>query len=514
MNLRNPFVLVTLPLAFAFGLIWFRRKKIHCDTGGKDSQAEKVTAKSLSSSQSDSSIRKTGEEAARPVFEHSHSVPIGSTPTKKPYLSPGNNNDTFDFKFGKSAPIDITPHKTSPSRMKAAEKNPAEPADKAKDIELNSIEEHSFDSIDLPGSVNRRFSTTNTVRSHEPAVVVKANNMVISPQSSFEVTSKTPSPPSRTSSVEKAEKPDKADAKKLEVNVESDRPPNSASKRSLPVSSPPLSLCSNKSNQSHGSADSGKGSSPPNSEGGQAASAQLIRDFELCQNYVGYVIGKKGVTLKDIQSKSGATVDFRRHPLKNKKLKLITIHGTQPQIDSAIELIKSKLPIRVELNPIDLDLDSAATLSGAAVNFNLLQLNLIDGINNDVIVSTVVNPESIFLQQPLHPTYPYLNLLQNCLTKSYSTLDAPALPNFNADTICVGQIDGHWYRLQIIEEPSESECVAKYLDFGGYCRANKTDLRQIRTDFMTIPFQAVETRLADITPKGKRDEITVAGDDR
>ena len=132
------------------------------------------------------------------------------------------------------------------------------------------------------------------------------------------------------------------------------------------------------------------------------------------------------------------------------------------------------------------------------------QLNLIDGINNDVVVSTVINGGQLCLHQFLHPTYPSLNLLQTYMSQSYSQFESPMLPNYAVNSVCVGCIDGHWYRLQIIENyPDDGSCLAKYLDYGGYCRLASTELRQIRTDFMTIPFQAIECMLADIKPKGK-----------
>lgn len=129
---------------------------------------------------------------------------------------------------------------------------------------------------------------------------------------------------------------------------------------------------------------------------------------------------------------------------------------------------------------------------------------MIDGINNDVAVCAVINGGHLFLQQPLHPSYMSLNVLQNCMNQSYSSFESPVLPNFSVGTVCVGQIDGHWYRLQIIDyTPEATVCVAKYLDFGGYCEIQTTELRQIRTDFMTVPFQAIECILGDIKPKGK-----------
>lgn len=98
------------------------------------------------------------------------------------------------------------------------------------------------------------------------------------------------------------------------------------------------------------------------------------------------------------------------------------------------------------------------------------------------------------------------------MNQSYSSFESPVLPNYSVGTVCVGQIDGHWYRLEIIEyQPNATVCIAKYLDFGGYCEIQTTELRQIRTDFMTVPFQAIECVLADIKPKGKADEVYQIG---
>jgi A-kinase anchor protein 1 len=36
----------------------------------------------------------------------------------------------------------------------------------------------------------------------------------------------------------------------------------------------------------------------------------------------------------------------------------------------------------------------------------------------------------------------------------------------------------------------EFECDIKFLDYGGYSRVSVATLRQIRSDFMTLPFQA------------------------
>lgn len=576
MLFKNPIVYVTIPLAFALGLFWFRRKKIHCDSGGTKSSDSPKSA-SVVQDVDASPDKVLASNGIRSDLKHSISLPIGSTPTKK-NSSPSNNNDSFDFKFGKSAPIDITPNKISPSRAKNVDKEEKSDS-RGQELykELNSIEEHSCDSVDLPGSVNcrRRFSFTHNIKSNEPPVVVKASTMVTnkSPQSSFESTTSSPSTPSsiqkakdanaskstkandnnvtNTSKTNKGNSknspkssktiknnkdnsklPNKADDvsnnKEQQLQVNTSNEEQSATEtptRALPVSSPPLSLCSNKSNQSHDSEDSGKGSSPPNSVGGPTLSSIVSYDFELAQSHVGCVLGKGGAFVSKLKTECGVIVSIKRHPLKQKKFKLCALQGTQSQIDKALEMIKRKLPPRTEMKRFEFDMDSVTIplmsnidpsllqvsySSGftfnSYLNFALvssLQLHLIDGINNDVIISTVINGGHLFLQQSLHPSYPSLNLLQNFMNQSYSSFESPLLPDYKIDTICVGHIDGHWYRLQIVEHiPEDNSCMAKYLDFGGYCNIQTNDLRQIRTDFMTTPFQAIECFLSDIKPKG------------
>lgn len=58
----------------------------------------------------------------------------------------------------------------------------------------------------------------------------------------------------------------------------------------------------------------------------------------------------------------------------------------------------------------------------------ILQLKLVEGINNDTIVSCMVAPNHLFLQQPTHPTYPNLNILNNCMKMCYTGPDSPLLP--------------------------------------------------------------------------------------
>lgn len=58
-----------------------------------------------------------------------------------------------------------------------------------------------------------------------------------------------------------------------------------------------------------------------------------------------------------------------------------------------------------------------------------------------------------------------------------------------------------WYRAQIMATHDDTdESDIKYVDYGGYSRVANSVLKQIRSDFMTLPFEAVECYMANITP--------------
>lgn len=133
------------------------------------------------------------------------------------------------------------------------------------------------------------------------------------------------------------------------------------------------------------------------------------------------------------------------------------------------------------------------------------QLKLIEGINNDVVVSAVLSGNHVFVQHPLHPSHPSLHALQKAMFDSYSNMEAPILPGIEISAVCVMPINGIWYRVQIVDIDNEDEerCLVNFLDFGGYMNVSFNVLRQIRTDFMALPFQSTECILSNIEPIGK-----------
>lgn len=301
MIFKRHLLYLSLPsLAFVLGLVWFRRKRItHCDTGGKPT----------SDSEKSCNVKEVEEVTVKQNrdFKHSQSLQISQ---KKPV-------DSNDNKFGKSAPINIIPNRSPPFKNDAIQ----EPA-AAKETSLNSIEEHEFDSvspIDLPDSLERRnfsFSTQN-IKIEEPVVVKATVPAKISPKNSFvenKYTEKCVDDDNRDSA-------NHSPVDKIENSIVS------------PIASPPLSLCSVHS------ADSGQGSSPPQSVGLPATTYEFL----ISQNLVGQLIGRKGVHVNQIKSQTGASVLVKRHPESN-NLKICAIEGNQNEIDSALVMIRKRLP--------------------------------------------------------------------------------------------------------------------------------------------------------------------------
>lgn len=128
-----------------------------------------------------------------------------------------------------------------------------------------------------------------------------------------------------------------------------------------------------------------------------------------------------------------------------------------------------------------------------------------EGINNDVVISAILNGGHVFLQQPSHPTFQQLKALHSSMAQSYMTGESAPVLEIppKVDSICVAPVGGDWFRVVIVNYmAAEQLCLVKFLDFGGFVTVPAGDLRQIRTDFMALPFQSTECVLSNLRPIG------------
>ncbi|KAL3267719.1 hypothetical protein HHI36_006849 [Cryptolaemus montrouzieri] len=279
------------------------------------------------------------------------------------------------------------------------------------------------------------------------------------------------------------------------------------------LASPSLSSISD--NHSEGSNDSGKGGSdvatpPPSRTPGTDGSvsgdlkASTVHEFVIPQSLVGKLIGKRGAFVSQINIKANAQILVKRHPT-DLKLKVCAVEGTQNEIDRALKMIRDKFPLKkfpeVTLEQVAL----IHPIPTVPLYSDHLYLKLVAGINNDTIMSCMVNPSHLFLQQPTHPTFPNLNILTNYMNICYSDIDSPLLPSpIPENTVCAAFSVDSWFRAMILSTDAETETsYVKFLDYGGYAYVENSLLRQIRGDFMLLPFQAAECFLANVKPIGE-----------
>ncbi|OXU20391.1 hypothetical protein TSAR_016512 [Trichomalopsis sarcophagae] len=252
--------------------------------------------------------------------------------------------------------------------------------------------------------------------------------------------------------------------------------------------------------RSEGSTDSGKGGSI---KCHLKDTHITTYEFVIPVKLVGKLIGRGGKFLQQIRSTSGVYIAVRRHPT-DRDLKLCCIEGLPDGIASALELIRQQFP---EKNYPHLTLEQFEypLLVPEEVSWvpELMQLSLIEGVNNDVIVSHIIKPNHLFIQLPTHPTFPSLRILDEKMTQLYETNESPPVPDqLNKGMIVVAKWYNKWVRVFIENpDPKGEQTLARLVDHGGYWTFSNADMRKIRSDYLTLPFQAIEVFLANIQPK-------------
>uniref|UniRef100_A0A1A9WAV1 Tudor domain-containing protein n=1 Tax=Glossina brevipalpis TaxID=37001 RepID=A0A1A9WAV1_9MUSC len=531
----RPLLYLSLPgVAFILGVFWFRRRnKGRIENDAKDSRCGGIEIAQKNTEHSENFIAKMTNSN-----DTANNKGVLSTPTESMNINSTTSVDdesSASRLFGKSAPIKIVQNGRGASPAKHVLQQQMDSAvlkSKIQDAEhklLRSIDE-DFENlsspVDLPDSVNKRmsfYSRKVDVQKDEPVVITARTTPKISPENSFleskyitecEENNNLESLQNEKGKVQQEnEKNDKEQEEQREeeeeqineiekviedkklTRLEEIDSCNTSEKRTVDAASPSLSLCSVQSG------DSGKGSSLPRSE---AKRAKTTYEFFFPNSLVGQLYGRKRSFINQIKSKTNANVLLRKHRYTG-KVRICVIEGTDSEIQAALTMIRQRLPAKrypnFTMQRIHFALPQTIVPLSTESLLNL-QLHLIEGINNDVVVSAIISGGHIFVQHPLHPSHPSLAVLQKCLYDSYSATDTPLLPSVEISAVCVMPVNGIWYRVQIIDSDSEDaqRCIVKFLDFGGYMNVFFKDLRQIRSDFMATPFQATECLLSNIEP--------------
>lgn len=235
----------------------------------------------------------------------------------------------------------------------------------------------------------------------------------------------------------------------------------------------------------------------------------VIWEIEVPKHLVGRLIGKQGRYVCFLKESSGAKIYISTLPY-TQDFQICHIEGSQQQVDRALSLIGKKFK-ELNLTNIYAPPPSLALHSLPMTSWLMLP----DGVTVEVIVVNVVNAGHMFVQQHTHPTFHALRGLDQQMYLCYSQPLVPTLPTpVEVGVICAAPAgDNAWWRAQVVAYYKDSEEVEiRYVDYGGYERVKIEILRQIRSDFVTLPFQGAEVLLDNVIPLADEDHFSAEAD--
>uniref|UniRef100_G3TFZ9 A-kinase anchoring protein 1 n=1 Tax=Loxodonta africana TaxID=9785 RepID=G3TFZ9_LOXAF len=225
----------------------------------------------------------------------------------------------------------------------------------------------------------------------------------------------------------------------------------------------------------------------------------IIWEIEVPKKHlVGRLIGKQGRYVSFLKQTSGAKIYISTLPY-TQDIQICHIEGSQHHVDKALNLIGKKFK---ELNLTNIYAPPLPSLALPSLPMTSW-LMLPNGITVEVIVVNQVNAGHLFVQQHTHPTFHALRSLDQQMYLCYSQPGIPTLPTpVEIAVICAAPgADGAWWRAQVVASYEETnEVEIRYVDYGGYKRVKVDGLRQIRSDFVTLPFQGAEVLLDSVMP--------------
>jgi A-kinase anchor protein 1 len=279
---------------------------------------------------------------------------------------------------------------------------------------------------------------------------------------------------------------------------------------------------------SEGSADSGRATGRPTSCSPFDVAADLdvppVYEFEIPNTLVGLIIGIKGKTIKELCQRTQVKMLIRGHftPAKFNTHQICSVEGRREDINRCLQLIRHRFPqdrfpdlnlkpvLPLPLPPVGpvvlpgIDANGAATTTPSNGSRQPpIPLSLPADTPCEVYVSAPVDAGHFFCQLPQHPTFQWLQILDSYMMQLYGNQTTiPELPKpCNVGVLCAAPAYNGWFRaITLLYDEEQDETLVRFVDYGGFAKLPRTDLRQIRTDFMNLPLQAIECYLAHVQP--------------
>ncbi|XP_063990383.1 KH domain-containing protein akap-1 [Diachasmimorpha longicaudata] len=461
MGIRNvQLIKWAVPFALIIGLFWYKRRRVdRVDPGGNS----KIEQDPKNFPKSPSNVANTNLSGSR--------INIGDSPSNKEGTTEGSGIGLSPRRVSRSLDIPARKTKTQGIGMEPSQSESSswytevEQVPEMKEVVLGS--NPTFSSFDMMSR-----STNHVEITQEPGEEVTFD------------------------SAPKEEEP--------KISMDSNNTNGQAlSERDSANHSPVSGVLDGSVNddvRSEGSTDSGKGGSI----NGQSIKQKVITTYEFTipESLAGRMIGKRGIAIQELNTKAEVTMTVKPHPT-TKDLKLCLIEGTEENINIALDLIRERFPLKkfpeVTLDQVNVSYDPNH-ISWLA---HVIQIHLVAGVNNDVRICHILQPDKMFIQMPTHPSHPSLKLLDYNMTQLYNTTESPPVPDQLAPgMIVVVKWFGTWARA-IVEEadPAGKRHSVRLVDHGGYWTFSSAAMRKIRSDYLMLPFQAMEVYLANVKPK-------------
>jgi hypothetical protein len=233
-------------------------------------------------------------------------------------------------------------------------------------------------------------------------------------------------------------------------------------------------------------------------------------EFEIPNTLVGLIIGVGGKTIMELCKRAEVKMLIRPHhtPSKMESHQICSVEGRREHINKCLHMIKGRFPRErfpdLNLKPVlPPPIDAVnPTLVGQARS-QTIPLTMPIGVPCEVYVSASVDAGHFFVQLPTHPSFSSLQLLDCYMLNVYGqSSGVPELPKpCNPGILCAAPAYNGWFRaITLLYDAELDETLVRFVDYGGFAKIPRADLRQIRTDFLTLPLQAIECYLANVQP--------------
>ncbi|KAJ8680678.1 hypothetical protein QAD02_016465 [Eretmocerus hayati] len=227
-----------------------------------------------------------------------------------------------------------------------------------------------------------------------------------------------------------------------------------------------------------------------------------------------------GAILNHIQNSSNAKVIYEANSpvADSNSMRRVILKGTSQQISNAFVQIEDqvrqdkKLQSQVEssaLNRTPRVRTSPSHLVESKSREDTLTKEIFgslgDGSLIEVFVSAAENPSQFYIQVTGHP-HTSLDGLVKEMTEYYDceeNREIHSLKNITVGKVVAAKfsVDNKWYRGEVIDDLQNNLYNVYFVDFGDKEKVDHEGIFELRTDFLSLRYQAIECSLAGVKPR-------------